>query len=68
MNTSFHADGFGFFRRTKAYAEQRQAYKKKLISEYSATIGDNHDSRLFRIKRSIYIASRMFVYRMRLLF
>ena len=68
MNISFHADGFEFFRRTKAYNEQRQAYKEKLISEYSATIGENHDSRLIRIQRSIYIASRMFVYRMRLLF
>ena len=68
MNTSFHYDGQGFFRKTEAYRKQREAYKEKLMLEFSDREKQKPKNGLLRSNRSLKIAYRMFAYRMRLLF
>lgn len=68
MNTSFHYDGLDLFRRTEAYHKQKEAYKDKLILALAEKDGENRNSWLLVVKRSVIIAYRMSVYQMRLMF
>ncbi len=67
MNTSFHYDGLELFKRTKAYQEQREAYRKDLIAKFLAR-NKGRDGRIYHVRKLLFINYNMSLYRMRLMF